>query len=59
MALGGGSNVDTTSTGVSLNSSFPEPSTTGGPIDSWGVDVNNTTTTDVPFIVYAICATTN
>ena len=59
--LGGGADVGTPNTGVDVNSTFPFASSSlaGAPVDSWEVDVNNTTAAPVPFTVYAICAATN
>ncbi|MEA2267238.1 MAG: hypothetical protein QOE27_2821, partial [Solirubrobacteraceae bacterium] len=60
-AIGGGADVESLATGVNLNSSFPDASSSaaGAPIDSWVAFVNNATTAPTTFAVFAICASTD
>jgi hypothetical protein len=60
-AIGGGADISSTAPGTSLNSSFPDSSSSAGgaPIDSWVAFVDNSTATSTSFAVYAICANTN
>jgi hypothetical protein len=50
VVLGGGAFSNSVATNVNLNSSYPDGST------EWSVDMNNASTGDASFVVYAVCA---
>ena len=57
--LGGGVAPSSSSTSVSINSSYPRQSGASAAYDEWSAYVNNGSGTAETFVVYAICANTN